>query len=116
MLEFLAEWNEGDGVRDKVLAATWARLEIQATGPNNQTWLLSELISARSNSVQRGVYGSLFPLAEWLVENWWFLVHEPCRVADYAGGRKLVARNPRFRPWVQRHNFLAARRGEPCRT
>jgi hypothetical protein len=52
----------------------------------------------------------MFPLAEWIVENWWFLLHEGCRVPEITSGRRLAS-DPAQRAWVQRHNLLAAREG-----
>ncbi|MDA1053161.1 MAG: hypothetical protein O3C40_22125 [Planctomycetota bacterium] len=109
MLSLFTEWNDAPGVKDPVLAATWARLEIKDESLPNPKWP-SRVIRSCANSVDRGVYGSLFPLAEWIVENWWFLLHESCRVPDFISGRRL-AEDPAQRAWVQRHNLLAAREG-----
>jgi hypothetical protein len=107
MLSLFPEWNEAPGVKDSVLAATWARLEIKDASSPDSRWP-SRLIRFSTNSVDRGIYGSLFPLAEWIVENWWFLLHESCRVPDFASGRRLAVAQ---RAWVQRHNSLTAREG-----
>ncbi|NLS95812.1 MAG: hypothetical protein GXX96_27065 [Planctomycetaceae bacterium] len=109
MLSLLTEWNDAPGVKDPVLAATWARLEIRDESAGEPRWL-SQVIRSTTSSVGRGVYGSMFPLAEWIVENWWFLFHESCRVPELSSGR-LLAGNPKQRIWIQRHNLLAAREG-----
>ena len=97
------EWQEAPGVRDRVLAATWSRLSLRVGG-----LCASEAIDLRSKSRRTGIYGPLFPLAEWLVEQWWQLLHEPSPCSPVPGGREA----PRFlRNWVQRHNLLAARDG-----
>lgn len=102
-VRFEFEWQEAPGVGDKVLAATWARLSLKVDG-----LCASEAIDFRSSSRRSGIYGSLFPLAEWLVEQWWQLLHEPSPRSPVPGGRAA----PKFlRSWVQRHNFLAARDG-----
>ncbi len=102
-MRFEFEWQEAPGVADKVLAATWSRLSLNVDG-----LCASEAIDFRSNSRRSGIYGSLFPLAEWLVEQWWQLLHEPSPRSPVPGGRAA----PRFlRSWVQRHNLLAARDG-----
>src|SRR4051794_5908227 len=108
MLEFAVEWHDAPGVKDAVLAKTWARLEIHLLDHQSNSIYLTRCIRTRSNSVQRGVYGSIFPLAEWVVENWWFLLFEPIRVANYHGGRG-IDRNVKLRQWAQRHNLMAAR-------
>lgn len=100
-LEF--DWEEAPGVQDKVLAETWARLSLKIGD-----LCLSEAIDLRSNSRRTGIYGSLFPLAEWIVEQWWHLLHEPPPCSPVPGGRAA----PNFlRSWFQRHNLLAARDG-----
>jgi hypothetical protein len=109
MLSLLTEWNDAPGVKDPALAATWARLEIKHESPSGTQWL-SRLIRSTANSLDRGVYGSLFPLAEWIVENWWFLLYESCRVPEFVSGRRL-ATDPAQRAWLQRHNLLAAQGG-----
>lgn len=109
MLSLLTEWNDAPGVKDPVLAATWARLEIKDESAAESKWL-SRAIRSTTNSVDRGVYGPMFPLAEWIVENWWFLFNEGCRVPEITSGRRLAS-DPAQRAWVQRHNLLAAREG-----
>ena len=102
-VKFEFEWQEAPGVRDNVLAATWSRLGLSVGG-----LCASEAIDLRSNSRRTGIYGSLFPLAEWLVEHWWHLLHEPSPRSPVPGGR---AAPQILRSWVQRHNLLAARDG-----
>lgn len=109
MLSLFTEWNDAPGVKDPVLAATWARLEIKDQSSLDPRWP-SRVIRSTANSLDRGVYGSLFPLAEWIVENWWFLLHESCRVPEFTSGRRLAS-DPAQRAWAQRHNLLAARDG-----
>lgn len=110
MLEFQVEWLEAPGVRSTVLAETWGQLTITATGIDGQTHLLSRLISTAAKSERTTIYGSVFPLAEWIVENWWFVLHEPSRIAEPHSGRRLAAMAA-LCPWAQRHNLLAARHG-----
>ncbi len=109
MLRFRAEWQDAPGVKDKILARTWARLEIRAEGDISERFWPSNLIS-RAESVQRGIYGSVFPLAEWVIENWWSILCEPCRLPALPSGR-MLAKDSSQRPWVQRHNLLSAREG-----
>ena len=102
-MRFEFEWQPAPGVRDDVLAATWARLSLSVGD-----LYASEAIDLRSDSRRTGIYGSLFPLVEWLVEHWWHLLHEPSPRFPMPGGR---AAPPLMRSWVQRHNLLAARDG-----
>ena len=110
MLELKLEWLEAPGVRVATLARTWARLEIQVSDSQMTLRCVTTCVHSKANSVQRGVYGSVFPLAEWIVENWWSLLFEPVRVPEYSGGRE-GGTKPRLRQWVQRHNLLTAREG-----
>ncbi len=102
-MKFDVEWLEAPGVRDRVLAATWARLQITANDAN-----VIELVHQASHTRRLAVYGSVFPLVEWLVENWWHVLNEPSQTSPLEPGR----RAPKWKlPWVQRHNLLAAREG-----
>ena len=105
MIRFHLEWQGAPGVRDTVLARTWCRLVIEA-----DRHLVSRAIDNRSDSLRGGIYGSAFPLGRWIVENWWFLLHESYRFPARYSSRDL-ARTPRDRAWVQRHSLLAAREG-----
>lgn len=104
-LEIKFEWEDAPGVREAALAATWARLEI---------WIgqecITRVLDKKTGDTRNGVYGSLLPFVEWLVENWWFLITEPQRSDRVAPGR-VLSRVPTWRNWVHRHNLLAARSG-----
>ena len=108
MLRFRVEWQDAPGVRDSVLARTWCRLVIEAGGR-----LVTEVIDARSRSLRGGIYGSVFPLSQWIVENWWFLLNESYRFPAACSSHEL-ARTPADRAWAQRHSVLAARQGGRC--
>lgn len=96
------EWEDAPGVTDAALAQTWARLEIDISGA-----CVTRLLDHRSRGERSGVYGSLFPLAEWIVENWWSLLNEAPQ------GQILSARGigARGRAWMRRHDLLTARAG-----
>ncbi|WP_437624280.1 ImmA/IrrE family metallo-endopeptidase [Sorangium sp. So ce1151] len=102
-LEFRVEWEDAPGVKDEVLARTWARLEIQVADS-----CVTSVLDSRSQSVRAGVHGAIFPLAHWIVHNWWFLLNEAPRSSELSA-RKITAL--RERTWMQRHNLLAAREG-----
>ncbi len=62
------EWEPADSVRTPEHRATWARIEIKA-GLDFVT-----LVEDReSGSSRRSIYCPLYPLAEWIAYNWWFL-------------------------------------------
>ena len=96
MLDFRIEWLDAPGVKDRVLARTWSRLEIELDGARAHPRCLTLAVRSESASVRRGVYSSVFPLAEWVSENWWALLNEPLRISEYPAvdrGRRLWNRD-----------------------
>jgi hypothetical protein len=83
------EWEDSPRVRAPELSATWARLEIYADGEP-----ITRVEARRTQSVRTGIYVPLFPIAEWMIANWWFLWDE-----WRANGHE------------PRHSLLAAREG-----
>jgi hypothetical protein len=83
------EWEDSPRVRAPELDATWARLEIHVGGDS-----ITRVEARRTQSVRNGIYVPLFPVAEWIVANWWFLWDE----------WRTNGRDPR-------HSLLAAREG-----
>ena len=86
---FQFEWEHSPRVRAPELDATWARLEIYARDEP-----ITKVEAKRSQSVRTGIYVPLYPIAEWIVANWWFLWDE-----WRTDGRD------------SRHSLLAAREG-----
>ena len=86
---FRFEWEESPRVRAPELSATWARLEIHVDNK-----VVTQVATERSGSVRTGIYVPLFPIAEWIVSNWFFLWEEWRRDAPQS-----------------RHNLLSAREG-----
>jgi IrrE N-terminal-like domain len=107
MLEFRVEWQEAPGVRDPLLARSWARLEIRVEGNPIQ------FLDTRAGSVRSGIYGSVFPLVGWIIENWWYLIHESVPSPHALDGARsmLDQDGPKYRSWIRRHNLIAAREG-----
>ncbi|HVZ35239.1 MAG TPA: hypothetical protein VG963_22590 [Polyangiaceae bacterium] len=95
-------WEEAPGVRDPVLARTWGRLSISLHGK-----IITKALDLRANSERDEVYGSMFPIAEWLVENFWFLTSEIPKSKTLSG--RFASRA--LHPWMLRHNFLSAGAG-----
>jgi hypothetical protein len=62
------EWENAPGVRAPELRATWARLEVRV-GDESAT----QIEDQRAATTRRSIYVSLYPLAEWIAYNWWFL-------------------------------------------
>ena len=109
MLRFMIEWEDEPRVQDRLLRATWARLEIHALD-GSRKFCFTDCLGGASHSLRRGVYGSVYPVANWVVENWWSLLGESIRTEHFRGGRAL-ANDPLLTPWVRRHTLLAARGG-----
>jgi len=100
-------WEEDPGVAEPVLARSWAQVEITI---NNEP--VTRFLSLRSNSVKDSVYGSAFPLAAWIVDNWWFLLNEGARrLTVLRGARNAMREDDSLRFWLRRHNLLTAREG-----
>ena len=105
MIDFHIDWKDAPGVRDPVLARTWCALTISVRGEP-----VTRVSDRRTKGWRNSVYGSVFPLCNWVVDNLWFLLYEPYRWAVPYGSRDL-ARNDADRPWVHRHSLLSAREG-----
>jgi hypothetical protein len=94
------EWLEAPGVTTPELAATWARYEI---------WVGDRCITqveAADGTFRRSVYGSLYPLAQWIASNWWLLTAHVRPSAVEA--RYWTWQNVREYPWLSDHNFRGA--------
>jgi hypothetical protein len=104
-LDVKIEWLESPGVTTPELAATWARYEI---------WVGNECITqveAADGTFRRSVYGSLYPLAQWIASNWWLLTSHVRPSAVEA--RYWTWQNVRTYPWLSVHNFRSAGDGMP---
>jgi hypothetical protein len=93
-LRFVFEWQDPAGARGEELRATWASLSILIDDKP-----VTELQDRRTKSVRTSIFLSLFPLAEWFAENWWFLQSE----AERPGAKS--------REFDRRHNLRWAREG-----
>jgi len=94
-LRFDFEWQDPAGARGTALRATWASLSIRVGDAP-----ITELQDLKTRSVRTGVFLPLYPLAEWLTCNWWFLIAE--------AARPQTADSPAF---DHRHNIRWAREG-----
>jgi BMFP domain-containing protein YqiC len=104
-VKFDLEWEDAQGVREPALAATWARMAIWIDGE-----CITRVLDERSGSTRNGVYGSVLPFAEWIVENWWFISAEAQKTEHLAPIARLAS-VPALKTWVHRHNSYAARSG-----
>ena len=71
-LRFEVQWQDGSGIEGHELAATFASLRISAAES-----VLTHVDDKRAQTLRDVVYVPVYPLAEWLVSNWWFLAYEP---------------------------------------
>ncbi|MBW3538822.1 MAG: hypothetical protein KY476_00990 [Planctomycetes bacterium] len=88
-------WQDPAGARGEELRATWASLSILVDGNS-----VTELQDRRTRSVRTEVFLPLFPLAEWIADNWWFLQAEAER-PDIGSTKE----------FDRRHNLRWAREG-----
>jgi hypothetical protein len=89
-------------VADPVERRTWCALRIRIAGRTVTRILDRELGEERAQ-----LYVPAFPLAEWVVSNWWALLNEPCRTETPLGPS--AARSDR--PWIKRHCLRSAESG-----
>ena len=84
-VRFETEWVDTDAISGPELAATWASLRIQVGDA-----VITRVVD-RGDTVRSRIYVPLYPLAESLVTNWWFLLHEienPLKADDAAFWRR----------------------------
>lgn len=70
-LRFIVDWTEPNGIRGPELSATCARLRIEVNGA-----LITRIAEVGRGEIRDAVNVPLYPLAEWLATNWWFLTSE----------------------------------------
>ena len=70
-LSFKIDWVDAEGVQGPELAATMATLEIRVG-----VSVVSRVLDTRAQTVHNSVCVPLYPFAEWMATNWWFLTHE----------------------------------------
>ena len=79
-LEFNFEWEPAPGIKGHELALTWASLSVRVNDS-----VLTRVLDHTVGQVRDRIRVPLYPLAEWLATNWWFLLYES----------ELPRRNPR---------------------
>ncbi|WP_405086709.1 ImmA/IrrE family metallo-endopeptidase [Microbispora sp. NBC_01389] len=99
------EWEQAPGVMARELKETWARIEISV----GDDWVTLVQDHA-SGASRRSIYAPLYPLAEWIAYNWWFLKADS-RPASYCNISR--ARRPKEHPDVlrrfhQRHGMRSS--------
>lgn len=84
---------------DPIEKATWSALRIRI---GHHT--VSRVIDRTLNSERSQIYVPVFGIAEWVVNNWWALLHEPCRTEFLPDP---MADDPEF-SWTKRHCLRSA--------
>lgn len=70
-LKFNFEWIDPEGAIGAELRATWARFQLLVDGES-----ITRPLDNVSKTVRDSVFLPVYPLAEWLVTHWWFLLNE----------------------------------------
>ena len=108
-LKIAFDWESAEGVKAEELRATWARLEVRIGHD-----VVTQLEDPSSGSVRRAVYLPLYPLAEWVAYNWWFLrsdVRPGYLPAGRWSFRSREGLNRQSSNWLLHHNFRAIGEG-----
>src|SRR4051794_8689187 len=102
-LRFDIEWLDPEGVKAPELAATWARLQIWVGGT-----CLTQLETSKTTAARRSLFCSVYPLAEWVAYNWWFLQADTR--APVVSERRLLSAlsNGSSKVWTRRHNLRSS--------
>ncbi|MFH1437603.1 MAG: hypothetical protein ABIJ56_17990 [Pseudomonadota bacterium] len=94
-ISFTFNWEDPGDAKGEELRATWASLQISV---DNE--VITRVEDLQTKSVRPHIYIPLYPLAEWIAENWWTLTNEV-----EAAGRS------QFNTYMRRHNLRCAREG-----
>jgi hypothetical protein len=88
------------GATDPVERRTWCALRIRVGGRT-----VTRIWDKTLGEERSLLYVPAFPIAEWLVENWWTLLNEPCPTAELP--------KPRWAHlgWIKRHCLRSADSG-----
>lgn len=103
-LSFECEWIDQPAAADVLERRTWGCLRIQALGRK-----VTHVWDRYSHAERVTIFVPAFPLARWIVRNWWALLYEPCRNEDVPPAEQ--AHMPRQRAWLRRHCMRTAESG-----
>ena len=70
-LSFRIDWTEPEGIHGPELSATCAEFWMQVGDT-----VITRVEGSENGAIRDTVHVSLYPLAEWLATNWWFLTSE----------------------------------------
>lgn len=87
-LEILWEPLDAPGIEEKAEAVTWSRLEVRVRTADGRLLAPTRLLDVRAKAQRDGAYGTVLPLAEWMVRSWSHLFESrrerPCGPAEDA--------------------------------
>lgn len=109
-LQFNYEWESGAGITTPELRETWSRLSIEIDGEP-----LTLISDARTRSTRGAIHVPLYPLAEWIAFNWWFLRAHSRPSFLPVGERNVESSRASKAPreWLQHHNLRMIGDGIP---
>jgi hypothetical protein len=98
------EWLDQPHAADPVERMTWARIGMNAAGRTiSRSWDRVALAERAS------IFIPAFPIANWMVANWWSILHEPARSDKLSLTGRYVGASER--DWIRRHCLRSADAG-----
>jgi Zn-dependent peptidase ImmA (M78 family) len=85
--------------KDKLEARTWAELKIEIGSR-----IVTRVCDRNREAIRHSICVPLFPIAQWIVENWWSLLNEPSRLERIPGSSAAL----QHLPWIKRHCLRTA--------
>ena len=98
------DWIHPPDCADPVEQRTWACVRVHAGGR-----AVTRVWDRGVNAERVSLFLPAFPLARWMVENWWPLLHEPSPREELTAWAS--ATTPHQRDWIRRHCMRAAEPG-----
>ena len=105
MIAIELDWIEAPDSGDLLLAKTWARLSLRYADV-----ALTRVFDRSSRTEREAIHVPLYPLARWVVDQWWPLLYEPL-AADFKlpePGADANRSNETIRAWLSKHCFRVA--------
>ena len=87
---------------DPVERSTWCSLRIRVGGRT-----VTRIWDKALKEERSFLYVPAFPIAEWIVNNWWTLLNESCRTEELPKPPAALAHVP----WIKRHCLRSAESG-----
>ncbi len=96
--DFKIDWNWESPLdaKGRELRATWGSLTI-----SYKNEVITQVYDSSTKSVREHIYAPFYPLAEWIMLNWWFLMYEPYTSSKFT----------HIEDYLIRHNISFAKEG-----